>query len=146
MNTFTPLEKPPHIKCVLLVDDNEIDSIIARKLMAVMNFTWQIVWVKSGLEAVEYLENKDRHPPDLILLDLHMPVCNGWQFLEIIGQRPELIHPGCRIYVLTSSTSRHEVEEILENPLVSDVFSKPFTVDIIRIIAANRQSAIQEQV
>jgi CheY-like chemotaxis protein len=54
------LEKPPVHKCVLLIDDNETDSLIARKLMQLMNFTWQMVWVASGQTALDYLENPER--------------------------------------------------------------------------------------
>jgi CheY-like chemotaxis protein len=130
------LEKPPYTKCVLLIEDNEIDSIIARKLMNLTNFTWQLVWKDSGKTALEYLEHKERHPPDVVLLDLHMPVCNGWDFLEELSRQPHLLRPNCLLYVLTSSVSRYEVEEVLDNPRVKNVFAKPVTVDIIhRIIS-----------
>jgi CheY-like chemotaxis protein len=129
------LEKQANTTKVLLVEDNETDSMIVQKIMKLMNFTGQLVWVNSGQSAMEYLERVEGdNSPELILLDLHMPICDGWEFLKKLSQRPHLIKPDCRIYILTSSSSQFELAQVNENQLVNYVFSKPFTQQILEKI------------
>ena len=75
------------LKSVLLVDDDNINNFINERLLTKNNFCDNIVIKNNGDQALSYLQNEcleRRIFPDLILLDINMPVINGIEFIEIL--------------------------------------------------------------
>ncbi len=71
-------------KSILIVDDNEINQKLLRVYLLSMGF--QVFTSKDGYNALNILE---KHPIDLIFLDLHMPVMNGYETTRAIRQLDE---------------------------------------------------------
>ncbi len=76
---------------ILLVDSNRVSNFFNQ---IVLNKTWEInklISVDNCLEAIEFVEHKQAvHPiPDVIFLDLHAPLMNGWEFLDRYDQFPK---------------------------------------------------------
>jgi CheY-like chemotaxis protein len=68
----------PDARRILVVDD---DADLAEVLDRVLEKSgYEVDWAKNGAEALQLLQGKDQHGPDLVLLDLMMPVMNGWEF------------------------------------------------------------------
>ena len=97
--------------------------------------------VYDGYEGIQFLKQaaiKEEELPDVILLDLDMPVWNGWKFLEEFNKIEHLFLKKIRIYMVTSSTKADNISEALRNPCVSDYIFKPLAhKDIIRILNSN---------
>jgi CheY-like chemotaxis protein len=98
---------------ILLVEDNESDATLVCRALGKGNVVHPVQVVRSGEEAVEYLEgadryaNRDEYPvPELVLLDLNLPGMNGFQVLEWIRDRPEF--QPLRVVVLTSCEDQGE--------------------------------------
>jgi CheY-like chemotaxis protein len=105
--------KFPHT--ILLVEDNPADIIITQRAMKESGLEVDLVVVRDGQEAVEFLLSESRcgqpHPrPDLILLDLNLPRLAGREVLERIRQ-----HNGLRpvpVIVLTTSNRQEDIEQM----------------------------------
>lgn len=76
---------------ILCVDDDPITLMLYKMVIAKASFTEEIITAKNGQEAMDYYEklkaNNETHCPELIFLDLNMPVMGGWEFLDNFTKR-----------------------------------------------------------
>ncbi|MEP7263980.1 MAG: response regulator [Bacteroidota bacterium] len=116
------------IKKALLVDDTEIDLYITRCLMEAGGFADEILTRTSAMEALAYLRINADNPeqlPDVIFLDIRMPVMDGFGFLEQFELLSESIRNHCTIYMLSSSLDYEDLARAHCNPFVSAFLNKP---------------------
>lgn len=116
------------MKHVWLIDDDEVFVFLTKKLIAGAEQDVSLETYINGQDAIERLRQVAENEsalPDLILLDLNMPVMDGWEFLkayeEIQFINPEKIH----LYIVTSSISPYEVERAKQIPAVQEFIVKP---------------------
>ena len=104
-------------KKVFIVDDDKIFHFIIRKLLAKQNPNVELVFFENGLDAIERLRTKigtDQRFPDIILLDINMPVLDGWQFLdEFRAIKPHLARMP-EIYLVSSSDNSADRDRALD--------------------------------
>ena len=113
---------------VLIVDDNEIDLFINQKVLEFNDFASEIVNLQSGQRAIDYLnEISEEEIPDVILLDLNMPLVDGFRFLLEFSKMSAPIREKAAIIILTSSDNLRDKEKIAVNPDVKLFLSKPLT-------------------
>lgn len=74
----------------------------------------------------EYLMDGD-NLPEIIFLDINMPILNGWEFLDLLNSHDLNKLP--KIYMLTSSISPEDVNKSENHPLVTGYFTKPLSLD-----------------
>jgi CheY-like chemotaxis protein len=109
----------PEAKRVLLVDDDtDLRSTVAQLLR---DHGWAVEDCPDGRAAMERLRDSARPAPDLVLLDLMMPVMNGWQFLD--ERRQDRVLAAIPVVLMTAS--RTEVDSASE---ISAWVRKPFGV------------------
>ena len=128
------MNSPKKFKSILIVDDNEVDTYIAQHLLEEFNITDTISTASNGQEALDYLKQLGPDQPDVIFLDVRMPVMNGFEFLE---HYPEIISTSGKqslLFMLTSSGDPVDIDKARNNPLVKKYFSKPLSPEIIRWI------------
>jgi CheY-like chemotaxis protein len=119
-------------KNILVVDDSEIDQLIVKKVIQIANFAQQVVVRNSGQSALEYLAvTPPTDLPELIFLDLNMPVLDGLGFLKVFDSLPDVIKDTCQIIVLSSSTNKNDLNKVLQSKFVKKIITKPLTVDIL---------------
>jgi len=106
--------KPPH--AILLVEDNPADVKITQRALRESAFPVELLVVRDGEEAVEYLLRQGPHAgdpvwrsPDLILLDLNLPKLNGLQVLQRIRSTPQLHN--VPVVVLTTSKRQEDIQQ-----------------------------------
>jgi two-component system, chemotaxis family, chemotaxis protein CheY len=130
-------------KKVLLIDDNEIDLVIAKKVIAFSQTGRLIIHTIDTVSgALSYLAGlEEGEKPDLIFLDLYLPYQDGRDFLRVLGEQPGLISAKTRIYILSSSIHARDFAEFGQNPYVTGCFSKPFTSQFMAAAIENRTSA-----
>lgn len=128
---------------VMIVDDNEIDNFVTRRVIEMAGFAQHVDVVTSGKQALEYFElNKDDlgRIPDIVLLDLNMPVVDGFVFLFEFDEFPQGVKDKCEIVVLSSILEKSVIDKILTNEYVSDFIPKPLTENSLKRIR-HRKSA-----
>ncbi|MBE9510604.1 MAG: PAS domain S-box protein [Bacteroidetes bacterium] len=107
-------------KKVLLAEDNEINIIVARKILTRWGIDVEIV--KNGLEAIEKV---NKHDFDVILMDLHMPEMNGFEATKIIRKSDHDKIRSIPIIALTASVMS-DVQSKIEQSGLNDYILKPF--------------------
>ncbi len=114
----------------LLIDDNEIDNFINKKLLQKTRFSQEIKDVTSGLKALEYLKENAATPdrlPDIIFLDIMMPVMDGFEFLEEFDKLTNEVKNKPRIIMLSSTESFKDLNRANSNKYVYKFLNKPLT-------------------
>lgn len=125
---------------VYIVDDDRIYTFLLSKQIGRMAFCDSIRVFGHGGEALDQLQAYRDQPeklPDLILLDLNMPVCNGWQFLERISGLS--LGKSIPIDIISSSVSTVEHQKATDYPSVGHFYSKPVTQRTLSEILAFAQ-------
>jgi CheY-like chemotaxis protein len=119
---------------IFLIDDDPIYVFLVRKIIESVDSSLEICEFPDGELAINYLAKVGADPaqlPDIIFLDLSMPVLDGWEFLEEFhGLRPKL---GKRIalYIVSSSISPEDLERSRRDPMVIDFLIKPLERDTV---------------
>ena len=108
----------------MIVDDNEIDIFINRKVIEFSELSATILSMNSATAALDYLK-KGEFLPELIFLDLNMPVVDGYEFLYEYSKFPKEVKLNTRIVVLSSSDNARDREKIAANADVMQFMSKP---------------------
>ena len=126
-------------KNVLVVDDDPVFKLIARKLFERSGDFFEVTFAENGLEAIELLratiDEKLKSIPDIILLDIEMPIMNGWGFMEEFVKLPEEATQDISVYTVSSSIAQEDKNRTASYPQIKAYITKPLTVDIIRSIA-----------
>ena len=114
------------VEKTILIDDSEIDLFIHRRFLELCNFTKELIAYKSAETAIDWLSNLNGDtPPNVIFLDLNMPVVDGFSFLKLFTNLPEKIRNHSRIVVLTSSNSATDREQVFLYKNVIQMITKP---------------------
>jgi len=111
----------------MVVNDNELLLMIAKKVIAISQFAQETVTATDGLQALAYFDNlleQNGHQamdaPEFMFLDLHMPSMDGWEFLEIFTQKYQSYFPDLKIAILSASVDMTDMLMLVKYPIVVD--------------------------
>ena len=123
---------------VLLIDDDDIDNIIHKMVINEVNFAENIITCKTSEDAIIYLQQAKRGEkkiPDLILLDIIMPVEDGFVFLDEYEKLPDSIKNNIKIIVITHSIDDRDKIKSQNNKYVTHFIDKPLTVEKLELLS-----------
>lgn len=117
------------LNCTLLVEDDSNTAFLNRMLLRELKISKDIQIASNGEEAMKLL-NEGIHP-ELIFLDLNMPVMDGFEFLQSFRNTFNNLKRKIIIVLLASNYMKRDFESARELD-VSDILQKPLTEDKIR--------------
>ena len=120
-----------HVKHVLLIDDDETSNYITETTLRGYGFTEKITIFDNGFDALEYLKGlkeANKAIPELILLDIKMPLMNGFEFLDKCKDFCELKNE-TEIVLLSSSTYSKDKDKANDRGI--EYQTKPLTIDCL---------------
>jgi CheY-like chemotaxis protein len=131
--------KEKSIDLVLLVDDNDTDNFISKRIIEITKFARRVEVKSSGKGALDYLRAHQNEPdqiPNIIFLDINMPIVDGFVFLYEFEKFNELVRNKCKVIILSSSDNKRDIDKIVNNNHVIKFITKPLTeiaLDEIRL-------------
>ncbi len=124
-------------RTVMLIDDNEIDNLINQKMIEAAAVTENIYTHTGAKSAIEFLKNMeklemaDQVLPDVIFLDIDMPLMDGFQFLDEFEKLTNIAKKKCKIVMLTSSINPQDFNRSKKYENVRLYLNKPLSHDSI---------------
>ena len=123
-------------KEVFLIDDDETFVFLMKEVINSSEIKTNITEFNDGQEAINYFKNKKTVLfPDLIFLDLHMHIMDGWEFIKEFSEIESSIPKKIKLYVVSSSISPHDIERSKRYKVITDFVIKPLNdgkfIDII---------------
>ena len=116
-----------NLKTVLLVDDDDATNFIHRCVIESTGFVDNVVVVEDGREAIEYLQkNKEQNEalPNIIFLDLNMPLMDGWEVIDKLKELNITQKDGTFVCILTTSENPEDLEKAKNIELVDEYLTK----------------------
>lgn len=125
-------------KKIFIIDDEEILRFIAKTIAKKIDNCINITTFNNGYEAISSLKqmlfvSKDELP-DIILIDINMPVMDGWQFLDEFIKIKSQFLKEIAIYILSSSTSDEDIYKTKGYAEVTGYLIKPIETNALRKI------------
>lgn len=127
-------------KKVWVIDDDPIYQIIANKVIQKSEMFSQTDSFKNGKTAIDTLNGlvqSNELLPDLILLDINMPIMDGWEFMEKMTLIKPLINKQILIYIVSSSIAQEDKKMAKNHPDILGYLSKPLSIEDLILIASN---------
>src|SRR6476469_3566110 len=119
------------------VDNDEVYLFLMRKMIEKKYKDSKMLEFYNGLEAIEFIkENIQDIPllPDIIFLDINMPVMDGWEFIESFTRIKHKITKPITIYMVSSSVDDADIERAKNIQEISDFICKPMTIEKVNQI------------
>ncbi len=123
----------PNIESVCIIDDDNIYINLVSKILKLRKLSDSVIVFKNGKEALDFFQDtlknqKNVELPQIILLDINMPVMDGWQFLDEFSKIRDRIHDKMNLYVVSSSIDSREIERAKSIDIVCDYLTKPINL------------------
>lgn len=120
------------LRSILLIDDDEVTNFLNQELMSDLQLAQQVETLTDARQALELVEDRcsQGQGPDLILLDLKMPVFSGFDFLSSFQKLPSSMVQHIKIIVLTTSNNPKDIQR-LQDLGIENVLNKPLTKEKI---------------
>ena len=121
------------MKNFILIDDNRLDNLVNTKVVEKSGLALSIKVFTSAIDALEYFLEVPLVEDLIILVDVQMPMMNGFEFLEKLNEKRKDITDSAQIYMLSSSIHENDTEQAAEFPFVTKFLHKPFTEAIQKV-------------
>lgn len=120
---------------IVLLDDNDTMNFLNEKICQLVYREASINAFTEGKQALQFLRSNlysDEYSAILVLLDINMPVMNGWQFLENLEATPDASK--VKVAMVSSSTTEEDKAKSKEYTNVIHYIEKPLSKDSLKFL------------
>jgi len=125
---------------ILCIDDDPITLMLCKKVISKSAFSKETETANNGEEALKYFnkikESGIKSLPQLIFLDLNMPVMGGWEFLDCFCNARYNAFNQIPIIILSSTIDPEDLEKTKKYPMVIDFLSKPISTSMLQYLTS----------
>ena len=130
----------PKFETVMIIDDNAIDLYISSRIITKNNFGKKVLAYSAAEEALKYLQDHQdtiTELPQIIFVDIYMPMMSGFEFLQKYDQLPLALKNHCKTYVLSSTIDDDDIVRVRSDKNVLSFLVKPITKEFLDRITAD---------
>ncbi|MBB6129246.1 response regulator [Mucilaginibacter lappiensis] len=129
-----------------IIDNNKIYAYGFKKLLSIKDLSNQVTHFENGSDAIAHLRNPGNalNLPDIIFLDLSMPVMDGWEFMKEFEEIKSQLGKKISVYILSSSIDSHDIDRAKNIPSVSGYIFKPVDIQRLQEIFKNLQGIARQ--
>ena len=118
----------------ILIDDSEFDLFLNKEFLTLAGVIGEIISYDSAADALQFIiKESEGIKPTVILLDIHMPVMNGFEFLEKFDLFPDHIKKRIRIFMVSSTLDVKDIQKAKDSNNVVDMLSKPLNTATLKL-------------
>ncbi len=125
---------------ILLIEDDPITVMVCDRIIKMIGFGNHVQTKENGQEGIDYINNaikENKELPDIIFLDINMPIMNGWDFLEAFEAIKQQLIKVPRILILSSTVDPEDYKKAEKFSAVEGFISKPLTQEHLNDITIN---------
>ncbi|MFM7021828.1 MAG: response regulator [Flavobacteriales bacterium] len=132
------MKKINGLECILLVDDDDATNFIHKMEIKKLNLDVHLEVVHNGKEALDYITQQGKYAgttypqPGVILLDINMPIMNGWEFIEAYGKLSGDRKAKIVIAMLTTSINPDDEKRARANSELVEFMNKPLKEGVLK--------------
>jgi CheY-like chemotaxis protein len=133
-------ELEPKFERVMIIDDNIIDLYITKRLIIKNNFGKNVLEYFSAEKALKYLQEHQETNlmlPQIIFIDIYMPVMSGFEFLGAYDKLPAALKKYCKIFIISSSIDDNDIARSKMDKNLIAFQVKPITKEFLNSILAD---------
>ncbi|MBO9584088.1 MAG: response regulator [Flavobacterium sp.] len=125
---------------ILCIDDDPITLMLCKKVISKSSFSHEVVTAQNGEEALhhfnvlKYTNDKAKKRPELIFLDLNMPIMGGWEFLDHFTSADYKEFNTVPVIVLSSTIDPEDLAKAKKYSIIIDFLSKPITQPMLEYL------------
>ncbi|GGD19856.1 response regulator [Hyunsoonleella pacifica] len=130
---------PSKVKLACIIDDDSIYINLLKKIIQTKKLCSDLIIFNNGQQSINYFEDKLRDSeynniPEIIFLDLNMPIMDGWEFLKKFKLIKNKLKKEVSLYVVSSSINPADISKAKSFPEVYDYLSKPVHIKDLEAI------------
>jgi CheY-like chemotaxis protein len=122
---------------VMIIDDNVIDLYITKRLVIKNNFGKKVLEFSAADEALQYLQDHQEEQsllPQIIFLDIYMPVISGFEFMETYDKLPVTLKKNCTVFIISSTIDENDIARSTKDKNITAFQVKPITKEFLNSI------------
>lgn len=123
------------LRSILLIDDDDVTNFLHKSLLEELDLADNIIIKTNGLEGLNYIKSitNGTSYPDLILVDLKMPVMDGFEFMQEYQRLDLKNEPRSKLVALTTSSNPNDIKQV-DTIGVDGFLNKPLNKDKVQLI------------
>ncbi len=121
----------PTTPVVAVIDDDSVYQFTANRTLKATQLAHQVLQFTNGQDALSFITShvsEVNKLPDIIFLDINMPITDGWEFLDEYRKIKKAISKPIRIYMVSSSIDPRDINRAKDNPEVIEYVEKPVSL------------------
>ncbi|WP_303316344.1 response regulator [Flavivirga abyssicola] len=122
------------IELACIIDDDDIYTNLVKRVIKTKKLCENLITFKNGKQSIDYfealLQNSDNNKiPDIIFIDLNMPIMDGWEFIEQFNKIKNRFNKLITLYIVSSSINPVDIDRAKSLNSVKDYLVKPVVIN-----------------